>query len=369
MSEELIKEGDEGEGNRLTDRASLSSLGEFGLIRHLSAFLPSARPGEIGIGDDTAVVTLGDRTLLATTDALLEGIHFRRDWIPPADLGWKALAVNLSDIAAMGGEPRFALITLGLPAGLDLEWVEGLYRGMAELAEASGCAVLGGDTIHSPERIYLNLTVIGEAPEGRYATRSGAKPGDALLVTGTLGDSMAGYYALKRSDDARPPTEDSSPSEEGFPAVSAGVNACVLKHYRPLPRLQAGRAALQTGSTHAMIDLSDGLSGDVRHLAEQSGVGIRIERSRLPLSDDLREAAGVLGIDAVEVALAGGEDYELLIAVPPEEVAGVQRAVDATGVSLTLIGEVTDRPGENVQVFADGREEPLPRMSWDHFER
>ncbi|MBW3625303.1 MAG: thiamine-phosphate kinase [Armatimonadetes bacterium] len=345
---------------------SLSELGEFGLIRRLSALLPeSLRPGEVGIGDDAAVIRLGDRTLLATTDALLEGVHFRRDWTPPDDLGWKALAVNLSDIAAMGGEPRFALISLGLTADADLEWIESFYRGMADLARESECAVIGGDTIHSPDRIYLNLTVIGEAPEGRYVTRSGARPGDRLLVTGALGESLAGYYALKSAGERS--DSGGAVSEEGFPAVPEGVRACIRKHFRPVPRLNAGRAAARTGFVHAMMDVSDGLTGDVRHLAERSGVGIRICLADLPLSDALREAAPFLGKDAVDLALAGGEDYELLMAVPPKHVEAVRESVESTGVPFTAIGVVTDRPGEIVQVHPDGQESPLPLRSWDHF--
>ena len=334
---------------------SLASLGEFGLIERLSRLLPSFNQNDIpvGIGDDAAVVRIGSRILIATTDALLEGIHFRREWTSPEDLGWKALAVNLSDLAAMGGEPRFALLSLGLPAGTDLEWVEGFYRGMAELSALSRCAVLGGDTVTSPDRIYLNVTVIGESPEGRYATRDGARPGDALLVTGALGEALAGYLCLERgwgdSDDE-------------------AIRACLRAHRRPVPRLEAGIAAVRTGKVRAMMDVSDGLSGDVRHIASRSGAGIRIEAARLPLSDALRATAARLDRDATELALSGGEDYELLMTVSSEDVPVVRAAVEATGIALTLIGEVTDRPGEITVVRPDGSEEPLPRLSWDHFE-
>jgi thiamine-monophosphate kinase len=251
----------------------------------------------------------------------------------------------------MGGEPRFALVTLGIPPDVPLDWMEGFYRGMGEVGE-SRCPVLGGDTVASPDRIYLNLTVMGEAPQGRYATRSGAQPGDALLVTGTLGDSLAGYYGLR----------------EGWKGSSdPPIQACIRAHRRPVPRLEAGRAALETGSVHAMLDVSDGLTGDVRHITERSGVGVRIREEDLPISNNLRSVAEALGRNPYHMALQGGEDYELLMAVPADAVERVRSAVEATGTTLTFIGEVTDASGTLTLIRPDGREEPLPRLSWDHF--
>jgi thiamine-monophosphate kinase len=330
----------------------LAETGEFGLIHRLTHLLPPTGPEVlVGIGDDAAILRFGDDILLATTDALLEGVHFRRDWTSPEDLGWKSLAVNLSDLAAMGGTPRFTLITLGIPSELPLDWLERFYRGVSDLG-GTRCPLLGGDTVASPDRIYLNLTVIGEAPQGRYATRSGARPGDLLFVTGTLGDSLAGYYCLRENLQ-----ETNDPS----------VRSCLRAHRRPMPRLEAGLVAVETGGVHAMMDVSDGLSGDVRHIAERSGVGVRIHEERLPISDDSRHAAALLGKQPRNLALQGGEDYELLMAVPPDAVERVRSAVEATGIGLTAVGEVVDASRGLTLVHGDGSEEPLPRLSWDHF--
>lgn len=342
--------------------SSLAALGEFGLIERLARFLPGrGEDTQIGIGDDAAVYRLGDRTLLATTDALLEGVHFRRDWTSPEDLGWKALAVNLSDIAAMGGRPSFALISLGLPPGTPVEWTEGLYRGLAEIAMRYRCPILGGDTVASPDRIYLNLTVVGETPSGDYATRSGAKPGDLLMVTGTLGDSVAGYLCLKAG------LHLPERGESLTPAQLEAVQICIKAHRRPVPRLDVAEAVMRTHGIHAMLDLSDGLSGDVRHLARRSGVGIRLEENRLPISESLRQVALLLGKSPTELALMGGEDYELLMAVPPTHSEVVQQVGLASEITITPIGEVTDPVGEITYVRSSGKEIPLPQTSWDHF--
>jgi thiamine-monophosphate kinase len=333
---------------------ALSSVGEFGLIARLASLLPPLPDAvRAGIGDDAAAIAFGERTLLATTDALLEGVHFRTDWTGPEDLGWKALAVSLSDIAAMGGRPAFALISLGLSPDTPVSWTEALYRGMGRLSAEAGCPVIGGDTIASPDRISLNLTVLGEAPGGRYASRSGAKPGDLLLVTGTTGDSLAGYHCLKRG------WSDSNADE--------AARSCIRAHRRPVPRLKAGEAAFATGAVTAMMDLSDGLSGDLRRMMERSGIGAVVEESRLPVSDAMRETARLLGGEPARIALQGGEDYELLMAVGKEGVPVVQRALESAGVRATVIGEATGRRGEAWLRRANGEEIPLPEVSWDHF--
>ncbi len=344
---------------------TVAAVGEFGLIERLTALLPPGLvpPGAsvpLSVGDDAAALQVGVETLLATTDALLEGVHFRRETASAEDIGWKALAVNLSDIAAMGGQPLCALLTLGLPKETPVAWAEGVYRGLAAMSQQAACPLVGGDTVTSPDRIYLSLTVLGTAPEGRVLTRAGARAGDALLVTGTLGDALAGLRALERgwTPESRP-----FPDDEDQDALAR----CVRAQRRPLPRLAAGAAALDCGRVHAMMDLSDGVSGDVRRLAERSRVGVRLFAASLPLSPALRRLAALLDMDPVALALAGGEEYELLLAAPPEAVPEVAARLQAAGSPFTVVGEVTEDPAERALVQPDGEVVPLPRVSWDQF--
>jgi len=297
-----------------------------------------------GIGDDTAVLQAGDQTLLWTADMLVEGVHFRVDWIDPASLGWKSLAVNLSDIAAMGGEPVGALLSVALPAEHTGAWLDALIEGLVSCAQTYGVALLGGDT-NRAERVVIDVSVLGVVA-GQPVLRSGAQAGDWLLVSGALGGSCAGLHAL----------------------MAGNASAVDLApHFRPTPRLQVGMFARELGAT-AMMDLSDGLAADLPKLLRASAVGAVIDAAQVPVHPAAAHWAQAHGLDPVAFAIAGGEDYELLLAAPPRIAQQLLERVPArTGVLLTKIGEVIAAQEVWLQ-HSDGRRESLASAAgWDHF--
>ncbi len=313
-------------------------MGEFELLAKIRERLPAG--GErlrVGSGDDAAVSVPGGATA-TSVDALVEGVHFERGRASLAQIGHKALATALSDLAAMGAEPGEAYVVLGLPADLDQGGCLELLDGIAALAERTGTALAGGDLSRAGE-LFLALTVVGHAPApADLVSRAGARPGDVLVATGELGGAAAGL----------------------LPGAGAGLLARQLE---PQPRLGAGRALAASGA-RAMIDLSDGLGGDARHLAAASGVGLRIEAAALPLAGGVEEVAAAAGRDPLALAVSGGEDYELLAALPAERLADAQRAVGAAeaGLALTEIGVAVD--GEGVEIRRPGGE-PLEAAGYD----
>lgn len=308
---------------------NLRDLGEFGLIHHLSSRL-ATRPGvRLGIGDDAAVLDSLTAPIV-TCDALVENVHFRRDWTTPRALGRKALCVNVSDLAASGAAPVAAFIALALSPQDDLAFVEELYAGMEEIAALYGFSIAGGDTVRSSAGTAISVTLIGEALSGGPVLRSGATPGDVLLVTGSLGDAAAGLALLQNPG--------SMLNEKAAAHVSA-------RHHEPTARLAEMQAALPLTAAaggravRAALDLSDGLAGDARHIAARSGVTVEIEEALLPISAACRSTAAALGASALQWALAGGEDYELLLCVAPEAEETVKAAIQsATGTAVTRIG-------------------------------
>ena len=342
------------------ERVSLGGLGERGLIRRIrrSAAANDAAPGvEVGIGDDTAVLAVPPgHKLLATTDLLIEDVHFRRVSAAPADIGWKALAVNLSDIAAMGGIPRWALVALAVPTDTGVDAVDAFYAGMAEAAAPHGVTVVGGDTSAAPGGWMVNVTLLGVHPD-EPRLRSHARAGDAVAVTGSLGASAAGLHALEIGlDRAR---------DAGLAA--ARIAEITRAHLRPRARVAEGRWLGQAPGVHAMMDCSDGLATDVGHICRESGVGARVRLDRVPVAPAAREAARALGGDAREWAVSGGEDYELLLTCDPTAadrlIAGL---AEATGTPLTVIGRIEGTAGEIVFVDADGAPVTM-RGGFEHF--
>ncbi len=328
-------------------------IGEFGLIERIAALAGRDGGAVIGIGDDTAVLDVGGRgLLLATIDIQVEGRHFRRERIDPLRLGRRTAAINLSDIGAMGGMPRWALVSLALPPELAVAWVEELYRGLTAELERFGAAVVGGN-LSGCEHIVIDLALLGEAERGRVLRRDGARPGDVILVTGTLGASAAGRFAMDAGLDPADPL----------------VAPLVEAHLTPTPRVREGQAVAATGRATAAIDLSDGLSSDLGHICDAAGVGAVVEAARLPIRAETRALAARLGLDPVGLALAGGEDYELLITAPPATVPELTAAVRAaTGVALTAVGEITAAAAGRWLVL-DGERVPLAAAGWDHFRR
>ncbi len=333
----------------------IDQLGEFGLIDRIQSALP--QPGRdvmVGIGDDVAVLRAGgERVLLATCDVQVEGTHFLRDAISPRDLGRKALAINLSDIAATGGTPRFALISLGLPRDLAVEYVDELYAGLRIEAERYGVDIVGGNISGSPSGLFVDITLLGEAMPENVVLRSGAQVGDQILVTGTLGDAAAGVAMLL--DPALTTTE----------AYAAAARA---RRDTPTPRVKEG---IWIGASHmatAMVDISDGLAGDLGHLCERSGVGARLLAQNLPITRANRDLAQVARGSELYFGLHGGEDYELLFTARPAQAAALATQItDQTGTPVSIIGEILPE-GEGMQlVLADGQVQPLRVRGWDHF--
>jgi thiamine-monophosphate kinase len=330
-------------------------LTEDQLIAAIRRVLSGEQQGVVvGIGDDAAVVEPGSGEQVLTTDMLIEGVHFERRTISARDLGAKSIVVNVSDIAAMAASPRYALAAIGLTSDVDVAWVVELYGGMRAACEEYALSLVGGDT-NRADRIVVSVTVVGEVSPGRAVGRSGAQPGDIIVVTGSLG-AAAGGLALSRARPAKVAEALSRPW--GRPLLDALV--------RPVARVGEGQTLAQAGVT-AMMDLSDGLAKDLSRLCLESGVGARIERAKVPVSPALLDGADVLGVDAPELAVSGGEDYELLATIDLTDVERAREELDERfGVTLTEVGVITEG-SELVAVDAGGRTGALEPRGWDHF--
>jgi thiamine-monophosphate kinase len=342
-----------------------SGLGEFELIRRFfmrpraereyesqseAQSGSAARSGVVlGIGDDAALLEMPpDSELVAAVDAIVAGRHFPHG-TDARSIGHRALAVNLSDVAAMGASPAWATLALTLP-GVDTEWLEGFSAGLLDLADANGVALVGGDTTRGP--LTVSVQILGHVPRGTALRRSGARAGDLLVVTGTLGDAGAGLHFLGASPliGASPPPETRSAALE-----------LIRRFEFPLPRVQFGLAA--RGIATAAMDLSDGLMGDLPKLAQASGLAAHVAVERLPLSEAMR--AAVPAPQARDWALAAGDDYELLLAVPPSRHAQLEAAAGQLNLKLTTIGEL--RAGGGVTWSLNGRDFTPGVRGWDHF--
>jgi len=327
-------------------------MGEFELLAKLRERLPAAGPRiALGSGDDAAVTVPGGATA-TSVDAIVEGVHFRRGETDPATIGRKALATALSDLAAMGAEAGEAYVVLGAPSDLGEADLHALLDGMLELAAASGTAIAGGDLTRAPV-LTLAVTVVGHAPApSDFVTRGGAEPGDLLVLTGEIGGAAAGRLLLENPSLA--------------PAVPEAAAARLrARQLDPSPRLRSGRALARAGAK-AMIDLSDGLAGDAAHLAGAGGVGLEIDCGTLPLAEGLAVAAAAAGRDPLQLAVAGGEDYELLAAIPADGLAeAAWRMGEAAETILTPVGRVAPGAGVELRLPGGGR---LEAAGFDHFE-
>ncbi|MHB0972181.1 MAG: thiamine-phosphate kinase [Thermoanaerobaculia bacterium] len=335
----------------------ISEVGEFGLIDRIREIIAIDRADIVtGIGDDVAVLDTGaPELLLATVDCQIDGVHFLSASATAAQIGRRALAINLSDIAAMGGHPDYALVSLSLPFETDVEWVEDLYRGFREEAARSGTAIIGGNMARSPGALQLHVTVLGRVKREHLLLRSGAKPGEAVLVTGALGESTGGLQLLL------------SPSLDLPPADRERLLA---RYNTPTPRLRESAAIAHLGVATSMLDISDGLSSDVGHICESSGVGVRVEAARLPIPEVVRRLGALCGRDPVDLALCGGEDFELILTAPRNAVDRIIATVrESTGTDVTVVGEIVDAREGRTLVHPDGREEPLVARGWNHFEK
>jgi thiamine-monophosphate kinase len=311
------------------------------------------------IGDDAAVIRSdkGKDTLI-TADLLVEEVDFRRDTTTPEMLGHKALAVSLSDIAAMGARARWALVSIGLPPDIwESGFAEELYDGYLKLADQYGVELVGGDVSRTPEKVVLDSILIGECDSGRAILRHGAAPGDEIFVTGFLGDAAAGLRLIERG--ARVHNENGPQRLEEH-----SVDRLLLRQLRPDPRVGWGLLLGEQQLASAMIDISDGLSSDLNHLCKESGVGAVIDAARIPIDEVVTEICGRRALDPLMLALHGGEDFELLFTVKPENVGKLPKRVD--GVPVTCIGSIK-KASAGVKISEGARVWNLEPGGWEHF--
>jgi thiamine-monophosphate kinase len=334
----------------------MSANGEAAWVRALRVGFGDAVAGpgvRVGIGDDAAVLEMpAGQRLVATVDMLVEGQHFQLAGpgaSTPEDVGWHALAVNLSDLAAMGARPLWALCSLGLPPGVPPEFGTRLAAGMAQLAGAFGVRIVGGNLARVPDRLVVDVTALGAVIDPLL--RTGARPGDLVCVTGSLGRAGAGL-ALVRAGAA------------GAPQAGPLLGALL----RPEPRVDAGMALAALGDrVHACCDISDGLALDLGRMCAASGVGAEIWAERLPLAEATRWAGVALDRDPLPWVLEGGEDYELLLAVPPAEEAAVRAALEPAGTGLSVVGAFTPAEGLRLGAAPGALAAPLVPRGWDPF--
>jgi len=324
----------------------VSELGEFGLIDLLAKMIPDSQAEKpiIGIGDDAAAWRSDASIQLATVDTMVQGVHFSLETTKWQELGWKSLAINLSDIAAMGGVPRYALVALALPEDTEVEDVAGLYEGMIDLARQFGVAITGGNVSRSPV-VSVTITVLGDSLNNKLLKRSTARPGDTIAITGYPGSAAAGLEMLTQKLQ--------------FGAESATYLRSAF--VRPRPRITEGQLLLKLGVTTA-IDTSDGLLADLRHVCEASGVGARVNIDRLPIHPAV---SNNFGERARELALSGGEDYELLFTGSAEIIDRVKAEME---YPVTAIGEITSgEPGKISIIDADSNPVEITKTGWEHF--
>jgi thiamine-monophosphate kinase len=331
----------------------LTDIGEFGFIDRISQGC-LIRPERVvkAIGDDCAgMIPKSGQVALMTTDLLVERVHFLREATTGFNLGHKALAVNLSDIAAMGGTPTEAFVSIAIPEDCPVDFLDDLYGGMKSLAKQFGVNILGGDTTHSKQDLIINIGVLGSVKKEEMLCRDNARVGDVICTTGYLGDSRAGLHLVL--NEIAPDSDD--------------LKALFDTHILPEPHVREGRFLAQSGAATAAIDVSDGLSSDLNHIVRQSNVGARIYDPQLPISDALSAFCRRFGFDPVEYALAGGEDYTLLVTISADRAEAIRQSYrEKFGHPLHAVGKITDS-GMTERVGPDGRVTKISPSGWDHF--
>ena len=331
----------------------LNDIGEFGFIKKISRGCLIRSDNVIkSIGDDAAAFTTEpDQVSLITTDLLVERIHFIRNSIAGSDLGYKSLAVNLSDIAAMGGIAREAFVSIAIPQDCPLEYIEAFYEGMKRLAARFDVNILGGDTTRSKKDLIINIVVQGTADPEQMLCRDAARPGDIVVSTGYLGDSRAGLHLILNN----------------IATGTGELKALYRAHVAPEPHLPEGRLLASQPGTHAGIDTSDGLSSDLGHIAEESQVGAVLYADKIPVSESLLKFCSRFDFDPVEYALSGGEDYTLLCTIAPQNIEETAAKFQAEFKRpLFRLGEITDKDRLEL-IHPDGKAKPLVPTGWNHF--
>ena len=325
----------------------IEKIGEFGLIDLIKRrTLSKDKSVLVNIGDDAAVIKPSKgKLLIFTTDTLMEKVHFDLRYFTFEQIGWKAMVANLSDIAAMGGLPKFALVTIGLPKSVSVENVISIYDGMTAIAKRYKCKVVGGDTFFSPKGILVSIALLGEVEKSFLVKRSGAKKDDVICVTGDLGEGQAGLELLRKS-----PRKKSS---------------FVRKHLNPLPRIDEARTLVKNLKINSMIDISDGLSSELFHLTQESNLGAKIYEERIPISSKCKKAGDLLKKSPLLWALSSGEEYELLFTINKRELHKLEKVKKR--IKVSLIGEMVKRKEGVVLQEKSGKKRELKKTGFEHF--
>lgn len=328
----------------------LAEIGEFGLIQRIRSSLRAFQQGAVvGLGDDTAAIEISSGDLLLfTSDTLVEDIHFKWNYTSFRQLGWKALAVNISDIAAMGGNPTYCLVSLGLAKDKETSLIEELYEGLKEVASLSKVGIVGGDLVYSPV-FFITISLLGRAKKEEIILRSGAQKGDLIYVTGELGTAAAGLVCLEKA------------------SLSLGHSvreSLIKRHLEPFPRLRESQEIARRKIASAMIDISDGLAADLTRLGKESDKGVVVWEKKLPVASSTKTLAKTLKESFLQWALYGGEDYELLFTVPPGKRKLVEEELN---FPITMIGEIVDKREGFSLIDKIGTRTSIERGGYDHF--
>lgn len=330
----------------------VSELGETGLIIRLAQRISTPQQVIKGIGDDTAVLRgPGEYDTLFTTDMLVEDVHFSRHFASPYQVGVKAIAVNASDIAAMGGRPTYSVISIALPPETEVKDVEELYRGIEEAAGRYGITVVGGDTVKA-DRMVINVALLGEVKKGKAVYRHGAKPGDLVFVTGTPGKSAAGLFIC-----LHPELEFTGPAAEFAQRA----------HLEPVARVGAGMLLGAKAKLSSMNDISDGLATEIHEICRASNTGCRLDVAAVPVDTRVREIARAAGVDALNWALYGGEDFELVFTAPPEQKNNIRELMKSIDLPVVVVGQIVDSREGIYAVWPSGEKKVLEPKGYDHF--
>ncbi|MCK4385975.1 MAG: thiamine-phosphate kinase [candidate division Zixibacteria bacterium] len=325
----------------------IEKIGEFGLIDSIKRRVFSKdKRVLVNIGDDAAVIKPSkNKLLILTTDTLMEKVHFDLSYFNFEQIGWRAMVANLSDIAAMGGLPKFALVTVGLPKSISVENVISIYDGITAIAKRYKCKVIGGDTLFSPRGIFVSIALLGEVEKKFLVKRSGAKCGDLICVTGNLGEAQAGLEFLKKNPRKRPPL--------------------IRKHLNPFPRVNEARTLVKNLKISSMIDISDGLSSELFHLIEENNLGAIIYEAKIPISPICIKAGDLLKKSPLLWALSSGEEYELLFTISRKQLPSLERVKGK--IKVSLIGEMVDKKGTVMLQEKSGKKRKLRKTGFKHF--
>ncbi len=338
-------------------RTEISELGEFGLIDRIKSNFTMQQASSLkGIGDDAAVIDAGEEVILLSTDILLEGIHFDLSYMPLQHLGYKAVAVNVSDIAAMNGRPQQIIVSMAISNRFSVEAVDALYKGIKAACDNYKVDLVGGDTTASPSGLVISISVLGRTKKGNEVYRSGAKDKDIICVTGDLGGAYVGLQILEREKAVYLSNPEMQPELDKY-------EYCVSRQLKPEARMDIIHELADLGiRPTSMIDISDGLASELLHLSKGSGVGMRVFEDKIPIDEQAYNTAVEFKLDPFTCALNGGEDYELLFTISQSDFEKIKNHAD-----IHFIGYVHPDPKQNVLITKNANVVPLKAQGWEHF--